>query len=498
MSSIEVLLTIASSARLFHATDGTAFADLVIDGHRETWPLRSKRFRAWLRQQYYERTWDAPAPAALNAALNVLEAQAQFDGPQRKVSVRVAEHDGLLYLDLADEFWRTIEISARGWRIADDVPVRFRRPAGMLPLPLPTRGGSIDELAPFLNLPSRDDFVLVVAWLLAALRAGGPYPLLALSGEQGSAKTVLSKLLRALVDPSIAPVRALPREDRELFIAANNGHVLAFDNLASLPTWLSDTLCRLTSGGAFAVRQLYTDQDEVLFSAARPVILNGIEDVITRPDLADRAILLTLNPIAETQRRAEKTLWQDFELARPRILGALLDAAIQGLQSLPRVRLERLPRMADFALWAAACETAAFAVGTFEAAYWLNRRAAIDDVIDADPVAACVRHLMSQTTEWTGSASELLNTGFENEKSASYRGRTNWPKNPRALAGRLRRAQTFLRALGIEIAFAREGRAGTRIITIHAAAQSAPPGQPRATVRTVSTVCAEGLRTEQP
>ena len=133
--------------------------------------------------------------------------------------------------------------------------------------------------------------------------------------------------------------------------------------------------------------------------------------------------------------------------------------------------------MADFALWAAACETAAFAVGTFEAAYWLNRRAAIEDVIDADPVAACVRHLMSQTTEWTGSASELLNAGFENEKSASYRGRTNWPKNPRALAGRLRRAQTFLRALGIEIAFAREGRAGTRIITIHAAAQSAPPGQ---------------------
>ena len=231
----------------------------------------------------------------------------------------------------------------------------------MLPLPLPARGGSIDELAPFLNLPSRDDFVLVVAWLLGALRAGGPYPLLALSGEQGSAKTVLSKMLRALVDPSVAPVRALPREDRELFIAANNGHVLAFDNLTSLPPWLSDTLCRLTSGGAFAVRQLYTDQDEVLFSAARPVILNGIEDVITRPDLADRAILLTLNPITETQRRAEKTLWREFELARPRILGALLDAAVQGLRSLPRARLERLPRMADFALWATACETAALA-----------------------------------------------------------------------------------------------------------------------------------------
>jgi hypothetical protein len=144
--------------------------------HRETWPLRGKHFQAWLRQHYYERTWDAPTPAALNVALNVLEAQAQFDGPQRKVSLRLSEQDGLIYLDLADEFWRCIEISANGWRIAQDPPVRFRRSAGMQPLPLPLRGGSIEALAPFLNLASENDFVLVVAWLLGALRAGGPYP----------------------------------------------------------------------------------------------------------------------------------------------------------------------------------------------------------------------------------------------------------------------------------------------------------------------------------
>ena len=240
MNSSETLLEIGTAARFFHSTDGTAFADLIIDGHRETWPLRSKRFCTWLRQQYYERTWDAPSPAAVNAALNVLEAQAQFDGPERVVSMRVAEHDGRIYLDLADEFWRCVEIGPHGWRIADDVPIRFRRTAGMLPLPLPARGGSIDESRQFFNLPNRDDFVLVVAWLMGALRPVGPYPLLAISGEQGSAKTVLSKMLRALVDPSVAPVRALPREDRELFIAANNGHLLAFDNLTGLLPWLSD------------------------------------------------------------------------------------------------------------------------------------------------------------------------------------------------------------------------------------------------------------------
>src|SRR5260221_13477228 len=134
----------------------------------------------------------------------------------------------------------------------------------MQPLPLPVGGGSIESLAPFLNLASENDFVLVVSWLLGALRAGGPYPVLAIAGEQGSAKTVLSKLLRALIDPSVAPVRALPRDEREVFIAASNSHVLAFDNLSGLPPWLSDTLCRLTSGGSFSTRRLLTHAAKLL------------------------------------------------------------------------------------------------------------------------------------------------------------------------------------------------------------------------------------------
>jgi hypothetical protein len=294
----------------------------------------------------------------ISSELDLLEARAQFDSPERSVPVRVAEDAARIYLDLADEHWRAVEIGPDGWWVNKSPPVRFRRPAGMLPLPVPERRGSIEALKPFLNLSSRNDFVLVVAWLLATLRPGGPYPLLAISGEQGSAKTVLSKMLKALVDPNAAPVRALPREERELMIAANNGYLLAFENLSGLPAWLSDALCRLASGGSFAVRQLYTDDEEVLFQASRPLLVNGIEDVISRADLADRGIFLTLAPIGEQQRRSEAELWREFDLARPRILGALLDAAVRGLQTLPDIRLTRLPRMADFALWATACEPA--------------------------------------------------------------------------------------------------------------------------------------------
>lgn len=226
---------------------------------------------------------------------------------------------------------------------------------------------------------------------------------MAISGEQG-AKTFFSKLLKALIDPNAAPVRALAREERELMIASNHSHLLAFDNLSGLPLRLSDALCRLASGGSFAVRQLYTDDVEVLFQAARPLLLNGIEDVICRPDLADRAIFLTLPSIGDKQRRPELEIWREFEIARPRLLGALLDAAAHGLRDLPRVRCEKLPRMADFALWAMACETAFWPAGTFSRAYDANRRAAVESVIDKDPVAACVREIMAERRTWTETA----------------------------------------------------------------------------------------------
>jgi hypothetical protein len=173
-----MLTTLGAGDELFHTGTGTAYADLQIDGHRETWPIPSKRFQSWLRRRYYQATGDAPSAAAPTAALNLLEAQAQFEGPERMVHVRIAEHQGHIYLDLADTAWRAAEIGPDGWRVVAEPPVRFRRPPGMLPLPMPQRGGSLEQLTSLVNLPGRDELVLVTTWLLAALRYGGPYPLL--------------------------------------------------------------------------------------------------------------------------------------------------------------------------------------------------------------------------------------------------------------------------------------------------------------------------------
>jgi hypothetical protein len=197
----DILIGLAQSAELFHSPDSTGFADLDINGHRETWPIRSKGFRRWLARRFYDATEGAPSSEALASALNVIEAKAHFDAPEREVYVRVGGLDGRIYLDLGDETWRAVEIDTTGWRVIDNPPVRFRRAAGMQPLPMPGRGGTIEMLRAFLNVRSNADFVLAVAWALACLRNRGPYPVLVLSGEQGSAKSTFSAIVRAAAGP---------------------------------------------------------------------------------------------------------------------------------------------------------------------------------------------------------------------------------------------------------------------------------------------------------
>ncbi len=299
-ATLMVELAFKAGADLYHSADDAAFLDVNIGGHRETWGVKARFTRDWLIQLYFGATESAPNQDSLSAAMNVLAARARFDGPQRPVSLRTAAHDGNLYVDLCDDRWRALEISADGWKIIDVPPVRFRRRNGMRALPPPVPGGSIESLRGFLNVGKSDhdeNFVLAVSWLLAALRPRGPYPILGLIGEQGAAKTTFARVLHELVDSSVPSSKSLPRDERDLFIAAHNHHVLSYDNVSNLADWLSDALCRLATDGGFATRQLYTDDDEVLIDAMRPIALNGIEDFVTRPDLADRALFVKLAKI---------------------------------------------------------------------------------------------------------------------------------------------------------------------------------------------------------
>ena len=457
-----IAIAAGSGCTLFHDEDDT-FADVENGGHRETWPVRSRGFKLWLRYRYFTVQRGAPSNEALQSALNTIEAMARFQGEQDTVYRRVASVGQQLYLDLGDPAWRAVEIDQAGWSVVDRPTVRFVRSQTIRELPIPESGGSIASLRAFLNLASEDDFTLAVAWLLAALTPSGPYPVLVLTGEQGSAKSTCARLLRSLVDPQEAPLRSMPRDERDLFIAARNAHVLAFDNLSAMPGWLSDALCRISTGGGFATRELYTDTDEIVINAMRPIVLNGLDDVVVRGDLADRAIFLTLTAIPDEKRRLESDLLAAFERERPRILGALLDAIATGLGQLATVRLERLPRMADFAKWAVACERAVFDDGAFMEAYTGNRTEAVSAVIDASPVASAIRHLMEPRPEpWEGTPGELYGelSRIAGERVTKTRG---WPANAQALSRSLNRINSVLRPAGILVT---KGRSARRLMHI--------------------------------
>ena len=450
LTQAQLLLRHAEQAQLFHTPAGDAYARIPVGNHYETHLVKSKGFRGWLVRGFFEEYGKPPGAQALQDTLGVVEVRAQYDGPEMEVYVRVAEHRGAIYVDLANEDWEAVEITDHSWRVVTDPPVRFRRPRGMRPLPVPARGGTVDELRRFVNVSSDSSWRLIVAWLVQALRPTGPYPVLILLGEQGSAKSTVERLLRALVDPSTAPLRTTPRNERDLIIAATNSWCAAFDNISNLPPWLSDAFCRLSTGGGFSARELYTDSEEVLFDATRPVILNGITDVATRPDLLDRSLIVTLPPIPEEGRRPEAQLWGSFEKARPAILGALFDAVSGALGAVESVRLEGMPRMADFAVWATAAEGAlGWEPGSFLRAYAGNREEATETALEADPVVDAVLKLLKDEEEWVGTAAELW-AELGNLVEEDIRHSRAWPGAPNALSGRLKRLAPSLRATGIE------------------------------------------------
>jgi len=247
-------------------------------------------------------------------------------------------------------------------------------------------------------------------------------------------------------------------------IAANGSWGIVYDNLSSVPVWLSDALCRLSTGGGFSTRQLYTDEEEIIFDAQRPVILTSIEDVATRGDLLERSLILSLPPVPEHQRRPEKEFWDRFDASSPYIFGALLDALSGALRQLPCVKLSKKPRMADFGVWGTACERAlGWEAESFLAAYGKNRSDANSISLDCSPLFAPLQRLLSDIPEWSGTAAELLDKLSAIAGDQITRGR-DWPRRANALSGKLKRLVPNLGAVGIVVMFHRDMK--VRTITI--------------------------------
>ena len=455
-------------AKPFHSLERDAFISILREGHWENHAVRSTFFKSWLLETFHQEYQSIPGSEAVGNALNLIEAKARL-GVELPVFTRVAAVEDRVYIDLCNNRWQAIEVSPSGWHVVDDVPVKFRRSKDMGALPIPARRGGISELRPFLNCGSDDNWVLVVSWLVCALRGKGPFPILALLGSQGTAKSTTAGMLKSLTDPAVtAPLRSLPRDERDLAVSVRNSYLLSFTNISRISEGMSDALCRVATGEGLGTRALYTNDEEALFGGFRPICLNGIQDFIEKGDLLDRTLLVYAPVIQEKDRRDVAELWQEFEAARPFILGGLLDAVALGLRRIGDVKVKHLPRMADFAKFIIAAEPALpWVEGEFMKTYSSIRQTAAEVAFEASVVAqSVVSWLAKQHGEWEGTATELL-AHLGGEVSETTAKSKSWPHLPKSLSDRLRRDAPALSHMGIEVTFRKsKDKASRRLIIL--------------------------------
>ncbi len=465
-SQVKTILETANEISFFHTPDGEGYGVIPMNGHRETWPIKSTEFQNWIVHDYFEKYKEPPYSGALNRSLKVLEAKAKFSGPELEVFVRVASHGLSVFIDLCNEGWEIFEISPEGWKINPDPPVRFKRTRGMRPLPHPIKGGSLDDLHRLINAPDEKTWLPCVSWLLATMRHSGPFPILNILATQGGGKSTMGRVVRDLIDPSAADLRCPPRTERDLLIAANNSWVLAFDNLSEIKEWQSDAFCRLATGGGISTRKLYTDADEYIANPMRPIIINGIDYLPNREDFLDRSMIIHLPQIPDKERIPERELWGNFHKAQPYILGVMFDVVSSALSNLPNTKLGSYPRLADFAQWVVSGEKALnWEEGSFLRIYEENRKFAIEDSLEGSQVASAIRKMLERKKSSEGTATDLLK---ELEKYAPERDQKSrsWPKSASDLSGLLRRTAPSLLSIGIDVTFWREAGTGRRKIKI--------------------------------
>jgi hypothetical protein len=441
----ELLALVQERAKLFHDPDGACYANFEQGDHRETWPLGSKGFGDWLGYLAYKELGFTPTETTIKTVLCTMRGIALHDGEEHPVYLRSAPLPcGGYMIDLTDELWRAVEVTATGLRVVDQPSVRFIRSGTAAPFPLSDLSGSVDLLWQHVNIPEQDR-PLAQAFILESWRPDTPYLMLELCGEQGSAKSSTHERLRQCSDPNTVPLRAAPKNCEDIFVTAANNHQASFENMSGISPKMQDTLCILTTGGGFAKRKLYSDADESVIAVKRPIIANGIQSIATRPDLIDRTIHIELPRILSFKPESE--LDAAFERDYAKIFGGLLNLLHLTLRALPKAEVKNPPRMADFARLGEAMFLATETDGSFTELYRGNRTDSLQRSLESSPVALALQEFVTNEKDWTGTAKELKDVLEKNHKQEGE----GWPKSPIGLSNTLRRLAPALREVGIEI-----------------------------------------------
>jgi hypothetical protein len=455
----EIIIEIAKKMckQFFHDQFNTAYAVVVLGDHTEVIALDNKRFKNYICGIYYETKNSVPNAESIKGAINVLKYEADFKGDMIPLQLRVASYDSddsILY-DLTNKDWDIVRITAEGWNI-EKSPIIFRRYSNQLPQVFPSRDYEQDVFDQFINLVNvkdDDNKLLLKCYIIALFVPGIQKAIQMLHGDQGAAKTTFQELEKMLVDPSSILTLAFPRDTNEFIQKLAHNYIAYFDNVSHIPDWISDILCRAVTGSGFSKRQLWTDDDDIVYNFIRCVGFNGINLAATKADLLDRGLIIQLSKISKKDRRLRSDILSEFYELRPKLLGYIFNILVKVLGTMSSVELDELTRMADFAK---ICETISRCMGNkdnaFIDAYNRNIQLQTEQVLESNIIAPIIVKFMEDKSKWTGSATELL--GYMEPIAEQMRINTRsrgYPKSPNALSKKLNEIKATLGEIGISI-----------------------------------------------
>ena len=432
-----------------------------VDGSTKVLPVRGQKFKNALVRAYTREHGEPPKASLLKQAIEAAIAEADL-AKKVEMHLRIAQAEEKVYYNFADGSGSVIEIDSTGWRVCTDAPVCFRE--------YPLTGSQVQQdrynsvpiakVFDWINISDPLARVLMEVCLVSSFMPGIKHPLLMLNGHQGSAKTTAARILKKLVDPSAVDVGPLPKTVAEIAQLLSHPHFTVFDNLSEIKPAVSDLLCQAVTGGVFSKRRLYTDEEDVVLRMDGCVAATGINIVAEKADLLDRTILFRLERISEARRKDEATLWAEVKAATPGLLASIFDTVSEAMARLPKIKLRKAHRMADFYKAGIAISQAlGYKNNEFELAMEQNRRNVELAALEGEPLCEAVAMFMLRKSSWKGTASELLQDLLQTNVAGAL------PKAPNQLSRKLKEVELTLRNFKIHVHWGRDR--DTNLTTIH-------------------------------
>lgn len=451
------MLALRNIKDLYCTNENLAYAKIKLGKYDEIVRTDSLVFKHWIVYLFERERNDILTDKDIKTAVSSIDSLAFFEGKKVDIYLRIAETKDVIYLDLCNKKRQVLEINAEGFKVLDESPVLFARTEDMDEIPIPIFENKSDymKLGNYLNFDKLEDLNMIVAFLIASYRPSMPKPLMNLTGEAGTGKSMNTRLIRKFIDPAVQ--KDLLKKEinmKEMPLASTSQYLLAFDNLSGISKEGSDLLCIVSTGGVMTQRKLYSDNNEIIVDLKKVVILNGIDEISKRQDLVSRTIFIETPRLKAEQKKTENDIWTEFNKDYPYILGSIVNAVSAGLKNKGKDK-SSYARMIDFGRFIADCSEALdWEDGYWQTIYADNQTTGIEQSINSDPFALAVVEMMDNLaidglTTWKGTSSDLLNKFAKILPSEDTIYNRAWPKYNQ-VKGRLRRIAPLLATKNIE------------------------------------------------